>query len=957
VAADAAPGPRDIRVTTSEGTSNPMAFPVPTRIQPGQLINGTVSTTDLVWPNTLFRYSDLYRLTLSGTTSVTLDVRSTGFDALIGLFDSNGLFLLQDDDSAGFNTDRITTTLPAGAYYIEVTSTTLGVRSGDYVLAVNLPALSSVSPRFIELGSTAPMTLFGNRLSAPITVNAGDDIVVSNVTLLGTTLATATATSVGATTGIRPVSVTTPAGITNTVNLRIVPPIPTIGIGETVSASLAQTDSPALDVPGAFMDLYRFTLATSSRVTIDLQSPAIDMNLFILTSSGGPIAFNNDSNGSRNATISTTLAAGTYFIEATSSIDGQTGDYTLSLNSVSFGLTAVTPRFGMAGTTVTATLTGVGFTAPLTIDVGPGVTVSNVVINNPTSATMTLTIAGNASPGPRDVTVTNLNLATSPQTFTVYPASPIALGETKIGTLSLSDLPSPNRAGNYGDLYRLTLFTPASVAIAVNSTAFNPFVYITTPSGTVLASDDSSGGNLNARIAMVLDAGTYLIDATSSAPGTGPYTLSVTTTPITLNFPRAYTPGEFASTRFSVVNPGIAEAKVQFTMYSAAGAAVSTSTETIAAGAQMSKLGAEILQGVNQSGWVQATSDTIGLEALWIGVDGPSTMDGGRAAPESADLLFPFVTPQTEVNVANTGPGLNVISVLGINNAGGGFIITRTLPPNGVLRSTVASLFPGVTTTTSLRLIGSQRMTGTSITPDFPFGPSMTVLNGVHTGQAGTSAVFPHVINGGGWSSILGITNVSPSLTQLVTLTFTPTTGSPISRVRVLPPLGSLRESVQTLFGLFGTQEGWVSVSGSTQLTSYLVTGYAGTAAATAMPGQGSGKTAQLFEHVAIAPNWNTGLALANPSTTTDANVVVHVLGRTGTRIGRYYLVLQRGAKISRLLSEIIPDAVADDGFIYVESNVPIFGTALVLSRDLRVLANIVPDGPDPGIIYVPPTQ
>src|SRR5215813_9127408 len=78
----------------------------------------------------------------------------------------------------------------------------------------------------------------------------------------------------------------------------------------------------------------------------------------------------------------------------------------------------------------------------------------------------------------------------------------------------------------------------------------------------------------------------------------------------TLNFPRAFTPADLGSTGFAVVNPGITNASVTFTLYNAGGSAVATSTQTIAASGQLPILGTQLFPTANQPGWVQLTSST-----------------------------------------------------------------------------------------------------------------------------------------------------------------------------------------------------------------------------------------------------------------------------------------------------------------------------------------------------------
>jgi len=68
-----------------------------------------------------------------------------------------------------------------------------------------------------------------------------------------------------------------------------------------------------------------------------------------------------------------------------------------------FTLTRIVPASGVVGTTLQATVQGTGFAPGMTVTLGDGVTVSNLLVTGPTAATLTLAIAADAVPGPRDV--------------------------------------------------------------------------------------------------------------------------------------------------------------------------------------------------------------------------------------------------------------------------------------------------------------------------------------------------------------------------------------------------------------------------------------------------------------------------------------------------------------------------------------------------------------------------
>src|SRR5690348_6042562 len=122
----------------------------------------------------------------------------------------------------------------------------------------------------------------------------------------------------------------------------------------------------------------------------------------------------------------------------------------------------------------------------------------------------------------------------------------------------------------------------------------------------------------------------------------------------TLSFPRAMAPADYKTTGFAIVNPGGAPASVTFTLYGSDGTPQGTSTQTIPARGQLSKLGSGFFPGSQVSGWVQATSAVSGLQGFWLGGDFATFTDGAEAAPSSSELVVPLMAPQSEIDIANT---------------------------------------------------------------------------------------------------------------------------------------------------------------------------------------------------------------------------------------------------------------------------------------------------------------
>lgn len=1066
VASDATAESRDLLVTTGEGTSNALPFLIPPAIAPGQRIEGALATTDSTSPvltdDRLYRYSDLYRLTLSAATTVTIDVKSTDFDGFAEILSvSTGAVLFANDDSGGGDNPRITANLAAGSYFIEVTSY-FRREVGNYSLSINLPTLTSISPGLRSVGTAGSVTLSGTGFVAPMTIDAGAGITVTGVSVASSTTATATFTiAPNASLGLRSVTATTPNGSTNAMPFRVIPTLPDISLGLTVTGNLATTDLPSLQVPGAYSDLYQLVITAATPISIDLRSNEFDAYLAVLSSvSGAVLAEDDDSGGNGNASILGTIFPGTYYIEVTSANPGATGAYTLITGRLA--LVSMTPSFGSSQLPVTVTFSGSGFRAPLTVNAGPGITVSNISVSgNGATATATLTIAAGATPGPRSITLTTPDGTTNPATFNVL-SSLVALapGDRILGSLGGSDQRAPLRPTSYGDMYLLTVQTAATLTIDMQSASIDSYLYVISPNGTTLFTDDQSGGNNNARIQKPFTVGTYYVLATTYEPEAGPYTLTVggvaptltavspntaargtvvgvtltgtallppisasgdglsvtnvsfissttaiatvsvganatigprpltVTTPYgtatggtfnvvapqasLLNFPRLFSSSDLAGTGLALVNPSGTAAAVTFTLYSTTGTVVATKNETVPARGQFSRLGSELFSNPSQAGWIQASSPAVGLQSFWVGGDFTTFMDGAAAAPSARELVFPLVTGQTELNVANPGTGVNSVTFrvygpLGTEIAGA---VTQNVAANGIYSVRTSTLFPSLNldgVTASIRVTGSANITGSSVTTDFAVAPSWTVINGIDASLSLLQVNFPHVPSGsqgGGpaWTSVLGITNISPEA-QNVTLTFTPNSGAPVQVVRSIPGRGTVRLSVQTEFGFSSAyQEGWVRVSGPAPLNGFIAYGFAGSSGAAVVPSQGIAQSTLLFSHVANGPGWGTGLALLN-SSAVDAEVRVYIMNPDGSLIGgadnvpTAAFTLPAGAKTARLLTELVPTANSNGGFVFVRTtnNVPLFGLELFFTSDARVIANVSAGAVDPSITYTPP--
>lgn len=128
------------------------------------------------------------------------------------------------------------------------------------------------------------------------------------------------------------------------------------------------------------------------------------------------------------------------------------------------------------------------------------------------------------------------------QVFTVTQAGggpcapmPISFGQTINGSLATSDCPLDD--GSFYDVYSFSATAGTQVSVSM-SAAFDTFLFLNNPDGSVLTVDDDGGGGSNSRIPpgsgfiTLPTTGTYTIWANSYDPGvTGAYSLTLNGTP------------------------------------------------------------------------------------------------------------------------------------------------------------------------------------------------------------------------------------------------------------------------------------------------------------------------------------------------------------------------------------------------------------------------------------------
>ena len=95
------------------------------------------------------------------------------------------------------------------------------------------------------------------------------------------------------------------------------------------------------------------------------------------------------------------------------------------------------------------------------------------------------------------------------------------------GALAATDCAAPTRSDARGDVYVFQGAANQTVTIAMTA-AFDAFLNLVGPDGSIVASDDDGGGGTNSRISVRLTTtGVHRIEATAYSSGLGAYTLTV----------------------------------------------------------------------------------------------------------------------------------------------------------------------------------------------------------------------------------------------------------------------------------------------------------------------------------------------------------------------------------------------------------------------------------------------
>jgi hypothetical protein len=455
ISGTAALGPQNLSMNTPSGQSNILPFtinaapPVLTSISPAFGAAGTVAIT--------LTGTDLFGATINPPAGFTVNpapapvVTATSITATLS----------------------IATTVLAGPQSITVTGP--GGISNPMTFTV-LPGLTSIAVSSARSGAVTTVTLTGTSLAGVTTVNAGANIVVSNVAATAG-IVTATFTSaLAAPLGPQSVTVTDINGTSNAVTFTLTASVPVLntiapntatsfGTGSTVAITLSGTGlaGSALNLPVGITLSAGSLVSTFSTVTAN-----------IVIAGNAPLGLQN---------IGVTTAGG---ISNTVSI---------TVFPLAPLLNTIAPTTSAAGATITVTLTGTGFAGTTSVNTVPGAGITATIVSvTATQVTAQFVIAASATT--QQISVTNLNGTSNSVTFGIVPTltsiSPasnpagLTVPVTLTGT-SLTGATSINAgAGITATIVSVVSSTQINASFVITAAAAqgNRNITVTTPGGT-----------------------------------------------------------------------------------------------------------------------------------------------------------------------------------------------------------------------------------------------------------------------------------------------------------------------------------------------------------------------------------------------------------------------------------------------------------------------------------------
>lgn len=403
----AGPGTNSATISVTTLVSLPS---VPVLVSPADLSIGVVASPTLSWTGG------------GAGTTFTIELATTGvFDAGSMVTTQSGLTATSFDPSTlQYSTTyfwRVNATNAAGtSAYSTIWNFTTQV---DPPPTNPAPTIVSLTPPSASRGDTTAIVLTGtNFLASATTFSFGTDVTVPGLTIQSLTQASVSlAIPLSVSTGTRTVFVTNsaPGGGTDSLSLglAIVNPIPTLTGVFPDTGSRTQTLNVVLK-GSKFID----------GVTSVSFGEGFTLNTLTVDSSTGLTA---------NVTISPAALLGPRDVTVTNSAPvggiSTRGNGFVVVNPIPT-VAGISPTAGAIGQHVIVTFSGTGFVKGATsVSFGTDITLDSIQVETPTMLRAYISIASTATPGPRDVSLTNTppggGAVVLPAAFSIGNAAPL----------------------------------------------------------------------------------------------------------------------------------------------------------------------------------------------------------------------------------------------------------------------------------------------------------------------------------------------------------------------------------------------------------------------------------------------------------------------------------------------------------------------------------------------------
>lgn len=319
--------------------------------------------------------------------------------------------------------------------------------------------------------------------------------------------------------------------------------------GESRGGTLTDEDERAAD--GAAIDWYPLRLDPGERVRLELQSVEFDAYL-VIRSPDGSVLENDDVEGTDSALVYTAVEAGTAQVGASSFGPAERGAYQLNVEALeaprelevgstvrgSLGTDGTyTDDYllpGKEGQMVLVRLESADFDTVLRLrasdgfyaendDEGMGSTDSELFYAFPEDGTAVLQAGSFSAEESGSYRISVLSFETEEDYPSYREGRRLEAGTGFDGLLSAS---APSEEGRYYHDFTVEAREGRLLRLSLSSGMFDPYLVVTSPSGSVFE-DDDSGGNGDAFVEIEApESGTYRVRATTyGAGGLGVYTL------------------------------------------------------------------------------------------------------------------------------------------------------------------------------------------------------------------------------------------------------------------------------------------------------------------------------------------------------------------------------------------------------------------------------------------------